>query len=125
MFLVGDENKPRAGALTVHSNRVVQNNKSCPKTARLDALQGSGIVITGVEDSVVTQNVVRDNAGAFSMSGGIVLSKSMVGATSERNRITGNTLANNSPADLVNSDTGKGNTFDGNTCGASKPAGLC
>jgi hypothetical protein len=35
-------------------------------------------------------------------------------------------LEGNAPADLVNTDTtGKGNTFEGNTCGASKPAGLC
>ncbi|MEV5315944.1 right-handed parallel beta-helix repeat-containing protein [Streptomyces sp. NPDC052610] len=125
VFVVGDENKPRAGALTVRDNRIVANNKSCPKTERLDALQGSGIVLTGAEDTLVTRNVIRDNAGSFSMSGGIVLVKSMVGAPNERNRITGNTLENNSPADLVDADTGRSNTFESNSCAASKPAGLC
>jgi hypothetical protein len=125
VFIVGDENKPRAGALTVRDNHILRNNKTCPKTARLDALQGSGIVLTGAEDTLITRNVVTGNAGNSSMSGGIVLIKSMVGTTSERNRITENILRGNAPADLVNADTGQGNTFVANTCGASQPAGLC
>jgi nitrous oxidase accessory protein NosD len=125
VFVVGDENKPRAGALTVRDNTVVKNNKSCPKTARLDALQGSGIVLTGTEDTLVTRNRVIGNVGTSSMSGGIVLFKSFVGTAGERNRITDNTLEGNAPADLVNTDTGKDNTFEHNSCRASKPAGLC
>ncbi|MEH0553511.1 MULTISPECIES: right-handed parallel beta-helix repeat-containing protein [unclassified Streptomyces] len=126
VFVVGDENKPRAGLVTVTENRIERNNKSCPKTARLDALQGSGIVLTGAEDSLITRNVIRDNVGASPLSGGIVLFKSFVGTPSERNRISDNTLEGNAPADLVNADTaGKGNTFEGNACAASKPAGLC
>ncbi|KUO12930.1 right-handed parallel beta-helix repeat-containing protein [Streptomyces sp. DSM 15324] len=126
VFVVGDENKPKAGLVTVRDNRIVANNKSCPKTARLDALQGTGIVLTGAEDSVITHNVIRDNAGTSSLSGGIVLLKSFVGTTSDRNRITDNTLSGNAPADLVVTDTeGKGNTFERNSCKASRPAGLC
>ena len=126
VFVVGDENKPRAGALTVRDNLIDRNNKSCPKTARLDALQGTGIVLTGAEDTLVTRNRITGNAGASPLSGGIVVWKSFVGTTSERNRITENVLENNAPADIVNTDTaGKGNTFSGNTCAASKPAGLC
>ncbi|MFF4505801.1 nitrous oxide reductase family maturation protein NosD [Streptomyces sp. NPDC001401] len=125
VFVVGDENKPKAGALTVSDNLVVRNNKSCPKTARLDALQGSGIVLTGAEDTLVTRNVVRDNVGDSSLSGGIVLFKSFVNVTSDRNRISDNVLHGNSPADLINSDHGTGNTFEHNACRASKPAGLC
>ncbi|MES5823202.1 right-handed parallel beta-helix repeat-containing protein [Streptomyces sp. RG80] len=125
VFVVGDENKPRAGALTVRDNRIERNNKSCPKTARLDALQGSGIVLTGAEDTLVTKNRVTDNIGDSSMSGGIVLFKSFVGTANERNRITGNVLKGNAPADLVNADTGAGNTFQGNSCRASRPTGLC
>ena len=125
VFVVGDENKPRAGLVAVRDNRIHRNNKSCPKTARLDALQGSGIVLTGAEDSAITRNVITDNAGASPLSGGIVLFKSFVGTTSERNRISGNVLRGNSPADIVNTDTGRGNTFENNTCWASRPAGLC
>jgi hypothetical protein len=125
VFVVGDENKPKAGALAVRDNYVVRNNKSCPKTDRLDALQGSGIVVTGADDTTVAGNVVKDNAGKSPLSGGIVLFKSFVGVTSDRNRISGNVLRDNSPADLVDTDKGKGNTFQGNSCRASKPAGLC
>ncbi|MEV0241572.1 right-handed parallel beta-helix repeat-containing protein [Streptomyces sp. NPDC050674] len=125
VFVVGDENKPKAGLVTVRDNRIERNNKSCPKTARLDALQGSGIVLTGTEDNLITHNVIRDNSGNSPLSGGIVVFKSFVGTTSERNRISDNLLSGNSPADLVNTDPGKGNTFQGNSCLSSKPAGLC
>lgn len=125
VFVVGDENLPKAGDLTVTLNRVTGNNKSCPKTERLPALQGSGIVLTGTEKTRVTRNLVSGNTGKSPLSGGIVLFKSFVGATSDQNRIDTNALEGNSPADLVNTDTGKDNTFARNTCRASKPAGLC
>lgn len=125
VFVVGDENKPKAGFVTVRDNRIERNNKFCPKTARLDALQGSGIVLTGAEDNLITHNVIRDNVGSSPLSGGIVVFKSFVGTTSERNRINGNLLQGNSPADLVNTDPGSGNTFQGNSCRSSQPAGLC
>ncbi|MDG9725071.1 MULTISPECIES: right-handed parallel beta-helix repeat-containing protein [unclassified Streptomyces] len=128
VFVVGDENKPMAGDLVVRDNHVVRNNKSCPKTDRLEALQGSGIVLTGTEKVLVTDNTVEGNSGKSSMSGGIVLAASMVGAPNSKNEVNGNRLRDNSPADLVNAGTGEtaeSNTFTGNTCGASKPAGLC
>jgi parallel beta-helix repeat protein len=128
VFVVGDENKPKAGDLVVRDNYVVRNNKSCPKTDRLEALQGSGIVLTGTEKVLVADNTVEGNSGKSSMSGGIVLATSMVGAPNSENEINGNRLRDNTPADLVNTgtgDTAESNTFEGNTCGASKPAGLC
>ena len=126
VFVVGDETPPRAGALTVSDNRIVKNNKYCAKTARLPFLQGSGIVLTGAEDTEVARNLITDNEGSSPLSGGIVIFKSMVGVTSERNRISENKLERNSPADLVNGDlAGEGNTFQGNTCEASEPEGLC
>ncbi|MEU3856005.1 right-handed parallel beta-helix repeat-containing protein [Streptomyces sp. NPDC028722] len=126
VFVVGDENKPRAGALTVSDNRLERNNKYCPKTARLPYLKGSGIVLTGTEKALVTRNTVLGHSGRSPLSGGIVLFKSFVGAPSERNRITGNHLENNAPADLVNQEAAKRkNAFDANSCRASKPAGLC
>jgi hypothetical protein len=125
VFVVGDENQPKAGDITVADNHVLANNKSCPKTARLPELQGSGIVLTGAERTLVTGNVISDHAGTSPLSGGIVLFKSMVGVTSEQNRISDNSLQNNAPADLVNTDTGEGNVFTGNSCLASQPSGLC
>ncbi|MFD5573171.1 right-handed parallel beta-helix repeat-containing protein [Streptomyces cadmiisoli] len=125
VFVVGDENKPKAGDLAVRDNHIEQNNKFCPKTERLPFLQGSGIVLTGAEKTLVTGNVVKDNIGASPLSGGIVVFQSMVGVTSEDNRISDNELEGNAPADLVNTDSGKGNTFANNSCWASKPTGMC
>ncbi|MFI1165947.1 nitrous oxide reductase family maturation protein NosD [Streptomyces sp. NPDC020801] len=126
VFLVGDENKPKAGALTVRDNWIVQNNKYCAATKRLPFLQGSGIVLTGAEDSQITRNTIVGNSGRSPLSGGVVLFKSFVGVTSDRNRINENLLRSNSPADLVNQEKAKrGNTFRHNACRASRPAGLC
>ncbi|MDF3301759.1 right-handed parallel beta-helix repeat-containing protein [Streptomyces tropicalis] len=126
VMVVGDENKPKGGALTVRGNRVVQNNKYCPKTERLPFLQGSGIVLTGVEKTDVTGNAVTGHSGSSPLSGGIVLFKSFVGATNDNNRIRDNSLQDNHPADVVNQEsTARGNTFVHNACRASKPAGLC
>ncbi|MET8681498.1 right-handed parallel beta-helix repeat-containing protein [Streptomyces sp. NPDC004647] len=125
IFVVGDESKPRAGALSVVYNEVSKNNKYCAGNTRLPFIQGSGIVLTGAEDTLVRGNLVRDNVGKSPLSGGIVLFKSFVGALNERNTITFNVSLRNSPADQVNGDTGKGNKFRSNVCRSSKPAGLC
>jgi len=125
VFVVGDENKPQTGALSVRRNYVHDNNKYCPKTARLPFLQGSGIVLTGAEDTLVSENWVEDNVGTSPLSGGIVLFKSFVGALNQRNEIRDNVVLRNSPADLVDQETGQGNTFHDNTCAVSEPAGMC
>jgi parallel beta-helix repeat protein len=126
VFLVGDETPPRAGALSVHHNYIHANNKYCPKNPRLPFLQGSGIVLTGVEKSLVTKNLVQDNVGASPLSGGIVLFKSFVAAFNESNDIRDNVLLRNGPADLANrDDAAKDNTFQRNTCAVSEPAGMC
>ncbi|MFF9909228.1 nitrous oxide reductase family maturation protein NosD [Streptomyces sp. NPDC013457] len=125
VFVVGDESTPRAGAMTLRRNYVHENNKHCPKTPRLPFLQGSGIVLTGAEETLVAENRIEDNVGTSPLSGGIVLFKSFVGALNERNEIRDNVVLRNGAADLANRDTGKGNTFSRNTCGVSEPAGMC
>ncbi|MFI1655776.1 nitrous oxide reductase family maturation protein NosD [Streptomyces sp. NPDC020472] len=125
VFVVGDESTPRAGAMSVRRNDIHGNNKLCPKTPRLPALQGSGIVITGAEDTVVAHNRVEDNVGSSPLSGGIVLFKSFVGVPNERIEIRDNVALRNGTADLADRDVSKTNTFRGNTCGVSEPAGMC
>ncbi|MEU3574471.1 right-handed parallel beta-helix repeat-containing protein [Kitasatospora sp. NPDC036755] len=125
VFVVGDEGVPRAGDLDVRRNSVVGNNKFCPANPRLGAIQGAGIVLTGTEDARVTGNEVRDNTGTSDFSGGIVLFKSVVGVSNARAVITDNTLSGNGPADLADRDSGTDNTFAGNTCDRSEPAGRC
>ncbi|MEU6660198.1 right-handed parallel beta-helix repeat-containing protein [Streptomyces sp. NPDC046821] len=125
MFLVGDENKPRPGELRVVGNYVHSNNKYCAKTARLPYLQGSGIVLTGVEDSHVVGNYVENNVGKAPMSGGIVLARNFMNALNERNEIRDNVVVRNGTADLTVQDKGQGNTFRDNMCAVSQPAGMC
>ncbi|MFF5724284.1 nitrous oxide reductase family maturation protein NosD [[Kitasatospora] papulosa] len=126
VFVVGDESKPAAGAMTISGNRILENNKFCAATPRLSAIQGSGIVLTGSEATDVRSNVIRDNVGSTPLSGGILLFKSFVGALNTDNTISRNLVEGNKPADLANRDTsGTGNTFVSNTCGTSVPAGMC
>ncbi|MEU9793076.1 right-handed parallel beta-helix repeat-containing protein [Streptomyces sparsogenes] len=125
VFVVGDEGTPRAGDLSVINNKVYENNKYCPPNPRLDFIQGTGILLTGVEDARVTGNTVRDNVGASPMSGGIVLFPSVVGTKNARNTIKDNVVTHNKPADLADRDAGPGNTFEGNTCTVSEPVGRC
>ncbi|MGG2464807.1 right-handed parallel beta-helix repeat-containing protein [Streptomyces sp. RGM 3693] len=126
VFVVGDEGHPKAGALTVRDNEVSRNNKFCPATKRLAFLQGSGVVLTGTEDSLVQHNLIRDNVGNSPLSGGVVLFPSFVKATNDRNLISDNVVLRNAPADLINADpTGQRNVFLRNTCRTSKPPGLC
>ncbi|MFB8238510.1 nitrous oxide reductase family maturation protein NosD [Kitasatospora purpeofusca] len=125
VFVVGDEGVPRAGALTVTRNQVVANNRYCPPNPRLDHIQGAGIVLTGAEETSVTENEVRDNVGASPFSGGIVLVRSVVGVANARNTVADNLVLGNGPADLADRDTGTDNSFARNQCAVSEPAGHC
>ncbi|MER7704114.1 right-handed parallel beta-helix repeat-containing protein [Kitasatospora sp. NPDC097605] len=125
VFIVGDEGVPRAGALTVFRNQVVANNRYCPPNPRLDHIQGAGIVLTGAEETSVTENEVRDNVGASPFSGGIVLVHSVVGVANARNTIADNLVLGNGPADLADRDTGTDNAFARNQCAVSEPVGHC
>ena len=124
MFVIGDENTPRAGDLTVRGNVVTANTKYCAANTRLPFVQGAGIVLTGVENTVVERNIVTGNSGTSVMSGGVVLFRSFVGVPNTGNTIRNNVLSDNAPADLADGDTGT-NTFTGNACSVSLPAGRC
>ncbi|MFF3563724.1 nitrous oxide reductase family maturation protein NosD [Streptomyces sp. NPDC002574] len=125
IFVVGDEGVPRGGALTVSHNTVTKNNKYCAANARLPFIQGAGIVLTGVEKTVVTDNDVRGNTGKSPMSGGIVLFKSVVGKANSGNAVHDNIVRGNQPADLANRDTtGTGNTFTNNQSETTEPREL-
>lgn len=125
LFVVGDESKPAAGAMTVRGNWIYKNNKFCAATPRLPAIQGSGIVLTGSEATVVRSNQILNNVGSTPLSGGIVLFKSFVGAQNTANVIQYNRVVGNKTADLVNQGGGTSNTFLGNVCQESDPAGMC
>ncbi|GFE41624.1 right-handed parallel beta-helix repeat-containing protein [Streptomyces tubercidicus] len=126
VFVVGDESRPQAGALTVRNNSIYKNNKYCAGNSRLPHIQGSGIVLTGAEHVLVRRNVVRDNHGKSPLSGGVVLFHSFVKVLNHHNVISDNIVLHNRPVDLANRDLpGKGNRFIHNVCRTSEPAGLC
>jgi nitrous oxidase accessory protein NosD len=127
VFVIGDENVPRAGKLTISGNQVLANNKFCASNGRLPFIQGTGILLTGTEQSEITRNQVTGNVGRSPMSGGIVLYGSNVGVHNTGNTVVRNVVTGNSPADLNVKDTGKGNTFTANTCASARPvvAGRC
>ncbi|WP_042387321.1 right-handed parallel beta-helix repeat-containing protein [Streptacidiphilus melanogenes] len=125
VFIVGDDTRPRAGDLTVRGNLVNDNNSYCPATDRLPYIQGSGIVLTGVEQTLVTDNEVDGNVGASPLSGGIVLFRSYVGGQSTDNTVRDNLVVDNRSADLADRDGGARNVFVANVCRVSEPAGRC
>lgn len=125
VFVVGDEGVPRGGDLTVSDNEITANNKFCAATSRLPVIQGTGVVLTGVERTVVTGNEITDNVGTSPLSGGIVLFRSFTGGLNSSNTIENNVAMRNGPADLADRDAGPGNTFTGNSCQVSVPAGRC
>ena len=105
VFVVGDENKPAAGEMTISGNWIHHNNKSCAATARMPALQGAGIVLTGSQGTLVRSNTIEDNVGSSPYSGGVVLFKSFVGASNTDNLIKDNVVQRNKPADLAGPTT--------------------
>lgn len=126
VFVVGDENNPKAGDLDIQQNKITDNNKFCAANGRLPVIQGTGVLLTGAEDTRITGNTITGNSGTSPMSGGVVLFPSEVGVANLRDQVSGNTLSGNSPADLADRDTnGSGNTFSANACSVSEPAGRC
>jgi hypothetical protein len=126
VFVVGDENSPKAGDLDIRQNKITDNNKFCASNGRLPAIQGTGVLLTGAEDTRITDNTITGNSGTSPMSGGVVLFPSEVGVANLRDQVSGNILSGNSPADLADRDTkGSGNTFSANSCSVSEPAGRC
>ncbi|MER6841430.1 right-handed parallel beta-helix repeat-containing protein [Streptomyces platensis] len=126
VFVVGDESRPQAGALTVRNNSIYKNNKFCRGNSRLPDIQGSGVVLTGAEHVLVRRNVIRDHHGKSPLSGGVVLFHSFVKVLNHHNVISHNIVLHNRPVDLANRDLpGKGNRFIRNVCRTSEPAGLC
>ncbi|SDD14632.1 Right handed beta helix region [Streptomyces prasinopilosus] len=125
VLVVGDGSTPVAGDLRVTRDHLRANNKYCAATPRMPFLQGTGIVLTGAEDTLVAGNRVENHRGTSPLSGGIVLFQSFEGSPNERHTVRDNLVTGNSPADLADRDTATSHTFSGNTCTLSEPAGPC
>jgi parallel beta-helix repeat protein len=131
LFLETGEEAP-AGDWTVRRNSVRQNNRACAPVEEegIPPFSGSGIILAGTHDVVVTRNHVLRNRPTLAdapLAGGIVVGSSAEfgGADPTNNRITRNVALFNRPADLVWDGTGTGNVFAGNRCRTSIPPSLC
>jgi len=132
VLLLADGQAEGSGHTAVLNNTVVANNDVCEQFAGfLPVIGGGGIVLAGSQHNAVFENVVRDNAGTTSFSGGIVLVATPVAHAngsfdpSTNNLVFLNRARGNSPADIVTDDASQANLILGNRCGSSLPDGLC
>ena len=129
-ILVLDDGQPGGvgNAALVH-NRVVRNNKLCPKNDEMPFnVKGGGILLLGATRTLVAHNRVAGNRGQEFNSGGIVVLSSHAltgGSDPEFDAIVGNRAFRNRPADLIWDGSGTHIRFRHNHCGTSAPAGLC
>jgi hypothetical protein len=113
----------------IRNNVLVRNTRACPDEP--NDVSGVGILLAGAHANTITRNVITDNAPTSTVvaySGGIILAAGgPFGGTgvATGNTITNNVILRNAPADLNLVETGPGNTFAGNVCGTSRPAGHC
>ena len=104
---------------TASGNIAAANDALC--TGEAQGAGGVGIAVLGVNAVKVTGNLVRSNipAGAALVNGGVVVAQN-----ASQTVVTSNQITNNA-RDLVWDGTGTGNSFSGNICHTSVPAGLC
>lgn len=116
------------GFVEIRQNRIFHNQKACPPGDG-PALSGIGIMLFGTTHANVWGNRVTKNlpTGPSFVTGGIVVHSAGIvgGADPTSNVVTNNFVHGNLTKDLKYDGTGSGNTFPGNDCGTSHPAGLC
>jgi len=116
------------GFVEIRQNRIFHNQKACPP-GEGPALSGIGIMLFGTTHANVWGNRVTKNlpTGPSFVTGGIVVHSAGIvgGADPTSNIVTNNFVHGNLSTDLKYDGTGSGNTFPGNDCGTSHPAGLC
>ena len=128
-MVLDDGQKGGAGQVTVTYNRVLTNNKFCPKHGDTPVnLGGGGILLLGATHSLVAFNSVRGNSGHQINSGGIVVASAHMltgGSNPNFDTIVRNVAFHNHPADLIWDGTGIDVVFHANLCGTSLPPGFC
>jgi nitrous oxidase accessory protein NosD len=119
-----------AGHWRIDHNVVDANNRACkgnPKEGE-PALSGIGIALSGVNHTVVSRNTVRRNRHlhASELSGGILVERAEPhkGSKPKSVAVRRNVVRGNTPNDLHWDGQGTV-SFSRNTCGSSKPGGLC
>ena len=132
VLLLADGQETGSGHTAVLNNTVAANNDVCTQFAGfLPVIGGGGIVLAGSQNNAIFQNVVRDNSGTTSFSGGIVLIETPVARAngsfdaSTNNLVFLNRSRGNSPADIVTDAVSQPNFVIANRCDTSVPDGLC
>lgn len=123
--LVDDGQPGGQGNTRIWKNLVAKNNRFCPGHAPVPPLGGTGILFFGGDHNTIEKNTVKGNRGKLPYSGGIVLFPSPAQRPAQHNLIRFNLVRGNAPYDLVDNSGSDSNRFRHNSCGTSKPDGLC
>ncbi|HKA96649.1 MAG TPA: hypothetical protein VKD66_10320 [Streptosporangiaceae bacterium] len=121
--------RPPAGWRRLAGNRIRNNTKACAAGEDIPfPLSGVGVALLGATGMKITGNLITGNVPSADteFSAGILVASGPGNpATAPAdNRIHGNRILRNDP-DLFWDQTGSGNSFRGNFCRTSTPAGLC
>ena len=124
-----DTGSPGAEGFVEIGRTVSSTTRRHARPGRAPPSPGIGIFLFGTTHANVWGNRVTKNlpTGPSFVTGGIVLHSAGIigGADPTSNVVTGNFVHGNLSTDLKYDSTGSGNTFPGNDCGTSHPAGLC
>src|SRR5215470_4561352 len=116
-----------AGRFHLAGNRINNNTKACAAGEDIPfPLSGIGVALLGATGMKITGNLITGNepSADTEFRGGIVVISGPGATAPAGNRVHGNRILHNDP-DLFWGQTGLGNTFRGNRCQTSTPAGLC
>lgn len=118
-----------AGLFHLAGNRITNNAKACAAGEDIPfPLSGVGVALLGATGLKITGNLITGNvpSAGTAFSGGIVVASGPgdPATAPAGNQVHGNRIVRNDP-DLFWDQTGSGNSFRGNLCQASTPAGLC
>lgn len=116
-----------AGFFRFDANSIRHNTKACPASEDLEfPISGVGLAVFGGISNSINGNLIIGNvpSGETAFSGGIVLNTGIGGTPPADNKVRGNRVLQNDP-DIFWDETGSGNSFQGNRCDTSSPAGLC
>jgi parallel beta-helix repeat protein len=126
MLVLADAPGP-AGFFRFNSNSISHNTKVCLTEEDVPtSISGIGLLLSGATNNSINGNLITGNVpgGETFGSGGVVLATADGGTPPTDNKVRGNRLLDNDP-DIFWDETGSGNTFKGNNCDTSSPAGLC
>ena len=118
-----------AGLFHLAGNQIRTNTKACAAGEDIPfPLSGVGVLLLGATGVQINGNLITGNAPSADtkFSGGVVVASGPgdPATAPADNQVHGNRILHNHP-DVFWDGTGSGNSFRGNLCQTSTPAGLC